>query len=251
MREGTQDDRAFCLVLHDVAPATWGLYAAFVAEVDGLGPIPLTLLVVPDYHGQGLLDRCWPLVEALQRRLEQGDELVLHGYYHADPGPISPTPKAWLMRRVYTHEGEFYALGEAQARERLERGMELFTRRGWPVRGFVPPAWLLGEGARRALCDSRLVYTSDAGHLIRLPQFASLPAPSLVWSARSAWRRRLSRHWNERLLRRRARAPLLRLGVHPVDLKYRSVRRFWLETIEGMLSQRVPVTKSTWLGANP
>jgi predicted deacetylase len=248
MLESIQNDRAFCLVLHDIAPATWGQYADFVAEVDRLGPIPLTLLVVPDYHRQGALDRCRPLVEVLQRRLEQGDELVLHGCYHEDPGPIPPNPKAWLMRRVYTREGELYAIGEAQARERLERGMNLFKRLGWPLRGFVPPAWLLGPGARKALRGSPFAYTSDPGHLILLPEFAAIPAPTLVWSARSPWRRLLSRQWNEHLLRRNAEAPLLRLGVHPVDLRHASARRYWLETLERILTQRVPVTKSAWLG---
>jgi hypothetical protein len=109
---------------------------------------------------------------------------------------------------------------------------------------------LLGEGARKAQRGSPFAYTSDPGDLIRLPQFALLPAPSLVWSARSPWRRLLSRHWNEHLLRRHAETPLLRLGVHPVDLQHNSVRRFWLETIEQMLSRRVPVPKSAWLGLN-
>ena len=40
---------ALCVVLHDVAPQTWHLYQPFVTLADGLG-IPLTLLVVPDYH---------------------------------------------------------------------------------------------------------------------------------------------------------------------------------------------------------
>ncbi len=251
MAERTTTGAAFCVVLHDVAPATWPCYAGFVAEIESLGNIPLTLLVVPDYHRQGMLDRQPAFLTAMEQRLAQDDELVLHGYHHDDPGPLPPGPRSWLVRRVYTHEGEFYAIGEHEAQRRLEQGMALFARLGWPLQGFVPPAWLLGAGARTALSRCALSYTSDARHLLRLPDFAPLFAPTLVWSARSAWRRTLSRRWNDHLLQRHATAPLLRLGLHPVDLRHKGVRRYWLETIRKLLSHRTPLTKSRWLGLCP
>ncbi|MFQ5488710.1 MAG: DUF2334 domain-containing protein [Gammaproteobacteria bacterium] len=251
MAERASADAAFCIVLHDVAPATWSCYADFVAEVEQLGDISLTLLVVPDYHGQGVFDRAPAFLSAMERHLERGDELVLHGYYHADPGPVPLSPGTWVRRRIYTHEGEFYSIGEDEAQRRLERGMALFARLGWPLHGFVPPAWLLGAEARAALSRCALSYTSDPRHLLRLPDFAPLFVPTLVWSARSAWRRSLSRRWNDYLLKRHATAPLLRLGLHPVDLRHRGVRRYWLETIGKLLSYRTPVTKSCWLGLCP
>jgi predicted deacetylase len=38
-----------------------------------------------------------------------------------------------------------------------------------------------------------LSYTSDPQHLYQLPDFTAINAPGLVWSARSAWRRGLSK----------------------------------------------------------
>ncbi len=251
MAEGAPAEAAFCVVLHDVAPATWPCYADFIAELEHLGKLPLTLLVVPDYHGQGTLDRHPAFLAAMERHLARGDELVLHGYYHADPGPVPLTPGAWLKRRIYTHEGEFYAIAEQEAARRLEQGMALFTRLAWPLHGFVPPAWLLGTEARAALGRFPLAYTSDPRHLLRLPRFAPLFAPTLVWSACSTWRRMLSRRWNDHLLKRQATAPLLRLGLHPVDLRHRGVRNYWLETIRKLLCCRTPMTKCRWLGLCP
>ena len=76
----------------------------------------------------------------LDARVQRGDELVLHGCYHADLEPAPKTPRDWFMRRVYTHEGEFYGLDENAAGERLRHGMALFQRYQWPLHGFVAPA---------------------------------------------------------------------------------------------------------------
>jgi predicted deacetylase len=38
------------LVLHDVAPHTWADYQPFVEAVDAMGNVPMTWLVVPNFH---------------------------------------------------------------------------------------------------------------------------------------------------------------------------------------------------------
>ena len=42
--------RSLMLVLHDVAPETWPDYQPFVQAVERLGNVPMTWLVVPDFH---------------------------------------------------------------------------------------------------------------------------------------------------------------------------------------------------------
>lgn len=249
MRANNLCSRGVCVVLHDVAPATWEMYRDFVRDVDEIGQVPLTLLVVPNYHHQGKFSGFPDFCQAMERRQSRGDELVLHGYYHQDDLPLPWLfPKDIFMRQIFTHEGEFYPLTESMARERLERGLEQFDRLGWPVAGFVAPAWLMGYGARKALASTPLRYTSDSGGLLLLPDFGKIRAPTLVWSSGSAWRRRVSRYWNERRRRENAEIPLLRLGLHPVDMQHSDVRNYWLETLEKLLKSRMPVTKSTWLG---
>jgi predicted deacetylase len=152
------------------------------------------------------------------------------------------------MRRIYTHEGEFYALDQAQALQRLEQGLALFDRQGWPVAGFVAPAWLMSQGTRQALSQLPLRYTSTPQHLYRLPDFTAYEAPGLVWSARSAWRRGLSRVVCDWQCRRLRTAETLRLGLHPVDMRHSSSRNYWLRTLDNLLLQgREPLTKSAWL----
>jgi predicted deacetylase len=242
--------RSFILVLHDVAPETWPAYRSFVEQVDGTGKIAMTWLVVPDFHKRNPIESAPGLRRLLQSRLERGDELALHGYYHCDDGPAPRNPRDYFMRRIFTWEGEFYALPQTQALARIEQGIDLFARLGWPLHGFVAPAWLASEGTRCALARLPLTYTSDAGCLYRLPDFSPIRAPGIVWSARSGWRRGLSRAcsaWRERQL---STAPVIRLGLHPVDMLHRTSREYWLGLLGRLLADgRVPVTKIAWLNA--
>ncbi|WP_207808337.1 MULTISPECIES: DUF2334 domain-containing protein [unclassified Pseudomonas] len=240
--------KAVCLVLHDVAPSTWADYQPFVEAVDALGDVPMTWLVVPDFHRHDALDANPAFRRVLDARVARGDELALHGYYHDDQEPLPNNPRDWFMRRVYTHEGEFYRLSREAALARLHAGLEMFQRYDWPVQGFVAPAWLMSDGTRQALRELPLSYTSDPQHLYRLPDFSAIAAPGLVWSARSAWRRGLSKIVSEQREQRWREASVIRLGLHPVDMRHRFSRDYWLHTLQRLLAEgRMPLTKIDWL----
>ncbi|MFC6335859.1 DUF2334 domain-containing protein [Pseudomonas sp. CCM 7891] len=245
-------ERSVILVLHDVAPQTWADYQPFVEAVDALGTVPITWLVVPDLHRHNALAAHGEFLRLLDRRVAKGDELTLHGYYHCDDQPPPRTPKDWFMRRVYTHEGEFYRLCQAQALSRLAEGIELFRRHDWPLQGFVAPAWLMSAGTREALRQLPLTYTSDPQHLYRLPEFNPLDAPGLVWSARSAWRRGVSKVLSDAREQRWQSAAVIRLGLHPVDVRHAFSRQYWFDTLQRLLNAgRVPLTKTAWLATQP
>ncbi|HEN8709750.1 TPA: DUF2334 domain-containing protein [Pseudomonas putida] len=248
MLEPSAAPGSLMLVLHDISPETWPDYQPFVQAVDEMGHVPMTWLVVPNFHHRNPLAGSPAFCRLLERRLARGDELALHGLYHTDDGPSPSSLREYFMRRLYTHEGEFYALNQAQAMQRLEAGLEVFARQGWPVAGFVAPAWLMSQGTRQALSQLPLRYTSTPQHLYRLPDFAAFNAPGLVWSARSAWRRRVSQTVCDWQCRRWRNAETLRLGLHPVDMRHRSPRDYWLRTLDKLLMQgREPLTKSAWL----
>jgi predicted deacetylase len=244
----SMNNPAVLLVLHDVAPSTWADYQPFVEAVDALGNVPMTWLVVPNFHRHNTLDAHPAFCRMLDTRAARGDELALHGYFHDDQEPRPTTPRDWFMRRVYTHEGEFYRLSRETALARLRDGIDVFQRRGWPLHGFVAPAWLMSDGTRQALRELPFSYTSDPQHLYRLPDFTAIDAPGLVWSARSAWRRGLSKLVCEQREQRWCQAPVIRLGLHPMDMRHRFSRDYWLHTLERLLNEgRVPMTKMNWL----
>ncbi|MDX5410521.1 MAG: polysaccharide deacetylase family protein [Thauera sp.] len=227
--------------MHDVAPATWTRCAALLRAVDEVAPVPLTLLVVPDYHRLGNGVPGW-YAEAVDERLARGDETALHGFTHLDDAPAPRTPGAWWRRRVMTAgEGEFAALDADEAAGRLQAGLAWCRNQGWPVEGFVAPAWQLGAGAWQALTALPLRYTTTADAFHLLQPRRRFDAPALAWSTRSRARRALSLAWNG--LRPLPGDRPLRLALHPDDARHPGVVRQIQRLLEHLLREREPVTK--------
>jgi predicted deacetylase len=231
--------RVLCVVVHDVAPATWARCRLLVDLLTEIGEFPLTLLAVPRYHGDARDRRfeSW-----LVQRAARGDEIALHGYTHQDDG----IPHGWidaLRRRRYTRgEGEFWALGADEARRRLMAGAHWLQSLGLPPTGFVAPAWLLGEGAWRALQHMPFGYTCTLRRFWLLPELLSLACRGQVYSTATPARRVLSVLWNETLLDAQRRAAVVRLELHPDDANHARVRRSWQRAAQLQLPTRRPCT---------
>lgn len=232
-------DPTLCVVLHDVAPATWPACRRVIDAVGEVAPVPLTLLAVPRYHGA---PRSVAFDSLLTERHECGDELALHGYTHRDDSPVRG-PIDLLRRRFYTAgEGEFADLSREAALQRLLAGMRWFQTNGWPLNGFVAPAWLLGRGAWQALEMVPLQYTSTLNRICALPQRQALAAPSIVYSTRAGWRRVVSWGWNRMLDRRLQRRVLVRFELHPHDADHPYLRRSWQHMLARHLEYRRATT---------
>ena len=118
-----------CVSIHDVAPETWTECELLLQAVREVADIPLTWLVIPHYHGNGL--RSHQLESTLGHMLERGHELALHGYTHLDDAPARAGPIGALVRTVYTErEGEFAAIDEQEARRRIALGLRKLRGKG-------------------------------------------------------------------------------------------------------------------------
>lgn len=244
----TPDKPAMIVSLHDVSPESWPDYRGLVEALADDPGLIFTHLVVPDFHGRGRLDRHADFCRDMDRRLDAGDELVLHGFTHRDEGPPPRTPGDFLRRRILTHEAEFGGLDAGSAARKLEAGIKLFRALDWPLCGFVPPGWQINAEARRTLSSLGFRYTADAHAFYRLPGWQGLPMPTLVWSARSPCRRALFSRINQARLYRYRNAPVIRLALHPVDLRHRRSLSFWLQTIRALRRERRALTKAQWVG---
>ena len=235
---------ALCVSIHDVAPRTLGAcreIAGALARVDLA--LPLTLLVVPRYHGDPEVPNAFS--DWIGERLARGDELALHGYTHRDDASASHSLHSHVRRRLYTAgEGEFAALTRDEAHSRIAQGRAWFEERGWPLHGFVAPAWLMSPGTWRALDDFDFLYTTTLSRFHVLKRGVSLPAPAVVYSARSAWRRFVSRGWNASLALASRATPVVRVGLHPADAAHPALLRHALHITRSLAERRDAVTKA-------
>jgi uncharacterized protein len=241
--------RALCVSIHDVAPRTLGACRQVADAIAGVAPaLPVTLLVVPCYHGDDTVPA--EFVDWIEKRLARGDEVALHGYTHRDESPRPRQLHERLRRAVYTAgEGEFAALTHDEAAQRIERGREWFARRGWPLRGFVAPAWLVSHGTWEALQRFDFAYTTTLTQFHAFEQRMVLRAPSLVYSTRSAWRRGASLGWNSALAAAIPHARCVRVGLHPADAQHGAIMRHALRCIEQLARDRQTFTKAAFAHA--
>ena len=165
-----ESERFVCVVLHDVAPSTRAACVrtlAAVAEV--AGDVPVTLLAVPRYHDEAADARprstgsaarraaatSWRCTAAASRRRHRRRT----ARSTACAAASTPAARASSGPRR-----------EREATARIEVGIDWFARNGWPLAGFVAPAWLLGPGAwRGAGRRSRFEYTATLRELVHLP----------------------------------------------------------------------------------
>jgi predicted deacetylase len=232
-----------CVSIHDVAPATWDDCARLREAMRAVADIPLTWLVVPRFHGSA--DESGPMQAQLSAAVARGDELALHGYTHLDLAPLGGGLRSRFLRSVYTtREGEFAALAEGEARRRIEMGLDWFARQGWSASGFVAPAWLLGEGTWRALRTFPFIYTTTFSRFHLLPGSASVFSPSLVYTARNGAGRWFSPRAADIGAALLARAPLIRLSLHPRDAHYPALLRHAQHLLARLLDGHEAVTKA-------
>lgn len=239
---------ALLVSIHDVTPATWPACLKLIRAIEAVSPMPLSLLVVPDRHRREAIGRSPGFISEIAGRQAQGDEIVLHGYYHLDEAPAHGAWD-WARRHIGTQrEGEFAGLSSTVARERLLAGLELFQQFDWQVQGFVAPAWLLNAAAWQALATLPFAWTSTIRGLWRLPQRELIPAMTLMQSWGSHWRRQAFCRLNELLAAHYQEAPLLRMALHPPEAEHPELLRHWQHLIEQALQQgRQPLTKSAFL----
>jgi predicted deacetylase len=238
--------RALCISIHDVAPRTLPAcqrIAELVKQVDR--SLALTLLVVPYYHGHDEMPAEYQ--QWVSERIAEGDEVALHGLTHRDESRAPRRLLERVRRQIYTAgEGEFSNLGRAEAAQRIERGRRWFADRGWPVSGFVAPAWLVSPGTWEVLRKSDFVYTTTLTRFHVLPNKLSMRAPSVVYSTRSRWRRWASRGWNDALVQCTRGMPLVRVGFHPGDADHPEVLEQALELVRRLAHEREAITKSAF-----
>jgi uncharacterized protein len=241
--------RDFLVVsIHDVAPSNRELIDEIINVLGKRGVRVCSLLVVPDYHHQGLFTKDRQFVSWLRDLELDGHEAVIHGYFHERPRRPRESLRDRFLTTFYTHnEGEFYDLDYEAALQRITNARDEFRAAGLTPRGFVAPAWLLSEEAERAARDAELEYTTRLHAVRDLRSGEEFAARSIVYSVRATWRRAVSRAWNATLFRLLQSSSLLRISIHPPDYSHRAIWRQIVDLIEATAGSRTTTTYQDWI----
>jgi uncharacterized protein len=241
--------RDFLVVsIHDVAPSNRELIDEIVTVLGNRGVRVCSLLVVPDYHHQGLFTEDRPFVSWLRDLELEGHEAVIHGYFHERPRRPEENLRDRFLTRFYTdHEGEFYDLDYDEALQRITNARDEFRAAGLAPHGFVAPAWLISADAERAARDAELEYTTRLNAVRDLRSGEDFTARSIVYSVRAGWRRAVSRAWNATLFRLLQSSELLRISIHPPDYSHPAIWRQIVDLIEMTAGSRTTTTYQDWI----
>lgn len=224
--------RALVIAIHDVAPSTIDEAREWRALAVGLAPGPASLLLVPRYRGRDSW-RAGPPAAWARERAGAGDEIVLHGFSH--------------LRRDGRDGAELAGRRPPEIAALIRDGLAELRRAGLAPGGFIAPAYghpgAAGEACREAGLPwwaTRAVIAWEGGRR-RLP--------SLGLGASSRARRILSPAAARAATEVLARAPAVRLDLHPADLRDPRLAAAGLDLLERLLAQgRRPVTHAA-LGA--
>jgi predicted deacetylase len=234
-----QTGRLLLTSVHDVSPR-------FESEVDGLLDVlaqvtacKVALLVVPDHWQAAPIRPGTPFAARLRDWAERGHEIFLHGWTHQDSSDHRQAAARFRARHMTAGEGEFLGLDEEEATRRMRQGMDLLDNIiGRRVDGFVAPAWLYGPGAHAALRNCDVAIAEDHWRVWSPCSGKELArSPVVTWATRS--RPRLGSSLVAAAAIRSLPMPgIMRLAVHPPDIRSPSVLASIRATLEGLARSR-------------
>jgi predicted deacetylase len=213
-------ERLVIASIHDVSPR-------FESEVDQLLELlgehvgrRLAMLVVPDHWGEAPIRPGSAFASKLRGWSDSGVEMMLHGFTHRDDMRHERSGDRLRAGFMTAGEGEFLGLSRSEANSRIEEGRALVEEViGRPIAGFVAPAWLYGPGALEALTDSGIAIAEDHMRVWSPANGRELArGPVITWASRSRWR--LASSLAAAAALRHAPLRILRIGVHPPDVRH-------------------------------
>lgn len=173
-----------------------------------------TMLVVPDFHSSGRIDRFPEFCSWLRELRAAGVEIAQHGLHHLDSSHVF-SAKGSLFTRG---EGEFVSLSLQQALPKIAHGFDLLSGvLGEPPSGFTAPAWLYSRGTREALAGLSFQWI-EYRNCIQYSDGFRCTAPAVVFASRTPWKRLCSSLWSYLGPAVFAGMDVLRLALHVRDL---------------------------------
>lgn len=233
--------RSLLVAIHDVAPGSLEDVCFLRGRLSRYVPRGrIAMLVIPDRWGQDRVRADTGFARRLRAWSEEGAEIFVHGWSHRDETRhvgVRSRLKAGLLT---AHEGEFLGLARAEAARRMADGRALIEDlTGRRVAGFIAPAWLYGPGALAAAADLDFPLCEDHFRVWR-PRGNEIlcRGPVICWASRSVARAALSRAAAFSLRLMASGTRVVRIAVHPGDVRVPGIVRSIDRTVHHLTRER-------------
>jgi len=242
-----QQPRILLASIHDVSPRFESEVDALVERLELSVSNRLAMLVVPNHwHDSPILPRS-SFAAKLRGWADSGIEMFLHGFFHRDETRHEGAMNRLRASHMTAGEGEFLGLSRDEASRRINDGRALLEDViGRGIDGFVAPAWLYGDGALEALRDAGMTLAEDHWRVWSPRSGETLArGPVITWASRT--RARLLSSLAAAAALRHLSIPVLRVGVHPPDIRSPALIQSIDATLATALKTRRPASYSELL----
>lgn len=229
--------------VHDIAPSTLAETRWLLSALDRAGVGARVLKVVPAEDGPGDLRGHPELGPLLREEVARGSEVVLHGFTHRTAGPLRGAAWDRVRARLFGPQAaEFLSIDGETMRQRIEDGREILGALDLVPRGFCAPGWLAAPelpGVLRSLgfrYDLRFgsIRDVESGRVLRVPGFGHMGGGPRQERLVGIEGRLVRGLW--------ARAPLLRVFLHPQGAPQSTACRAVLDIVAHLARRRRPST---------
>jgi len=241
-------DRQIVVSVHDVCPARSSEIVWLLERLDALGARPRVLKVIPASPDGPLLD--YPaFVDLLRAEAAAGSEIVQHGYTHRASGPprgpLLTRTLGWLFAR---QAAELLSLDAEALTARLAAGQRILRAAGLEVRGFCAPGWLAPPDLLGLLRRLGFRYYIGMSALIELEPIRRRWLPWFGYIGADPIQEHLVGLGGRLFLAVGARAPAVKVFLHPQDAPASAACRTTLDCLARLLRERRPTTYASLLG---
>jgi predicted deacetylase len=208
------EKRTLLVSLHDVTPLMFDRSKRISDLIIERIGTDFTMLVVPDFHSLGRIDKYPGFCTWLRELKSAGVEIAQHGLQH-----LCTTEQFSLKGKLFTKgEGEFVSLSRQEACLRIAAGFEMLSDvLGEPPSGFTAPAWLYSSGTRDALKEFSFKWI-EYRCSIDYSDGTRCTAPAVVFASRTSWKRLCSVVWSSLGPAVFSGRKVFRLALHVRDL---------------------------------
>jgi len=233
-----QQPRILLASIHDVSPRFESEVDALVARLGHSVGNRMAMLVVPNHWHASPIVPGSAFATRLRRWADSGIEMFLHGFFHRDEAQHEGTIDRLRASHMTAGEGEFLGLSGDEATQSIKNGRALLEDViGRQIDGFVAPAWLYGEGALEALRQEGIALAEDHWRVWSPRSGETLArGPVITWASRT--RARLLSSLAAAAALRHLTIPVLRVGVHPPDVRSPALIRSIEATLAAGLKSR-------------